>query len=66
MKDIICCKCNYVLDLDEWPDTGECPKCGGTMYEEGVAFTDTTVFEFFEFVKSLPGFLNKKKPKLKN
>ncbi len=33
-----CCKCNHVLDIENEPDTGECAKCGGTMYMEGDVF----------------------------
>jgi hypothetical protein len=61
-KDVICCKCNYVLDTEDHPDTGECPKCGGTMYEEGEVFSDGTIFELLRFVQSL-GLIDPKNKK---
>jgi phage FluMu protein Com len=36
--NIICTKCNHVLDLEVEPDTGECPKCDGHTYQEGDIF----------------------------
>jgi predicted nucleic acid-binding Zn-ribbon protein len=40
MLDIICTKCNHVLDLETEPDIGECPKCGGSMYQQGDVFDE--------------------------
>lgn len=40
MVKIICCKCYHVLDIDKEPDTGECPKCSGAMYQEGDIFDE--------------------------
>lgn len=38
--DIICTKCNYSLDIETEPDIGECPKCGGSMYQQGDVFDE--------------------------
>jgi len=65
-KDVICCKCNYVLDLDEYPDDGECPKCQGTMYEEGEAFDPLVTPIQNHFLDLFAEVSSKNPKKLKN
>jgi hypothetical protein len=33
--NITCIKCKYILDIEQHPDTGECPFCQGMMYQDG-------------------------------
>lgn len=48
--DLICSKCNYVLDLDVDVDTGECPKCQGMVYQEGDVIDDYEAKRYAELM----------------
>ena len=63
---MICCKCNYVLDLNEYLDDGECPKCGGTMYEEGEIFDPSITSSQNHFLDLLLEIQSKNPNRIKN
>ncbi len=48
--NLICVKCNYVLDLEIDLDDGTCPRCQGMVYQEGDVIEDHQSQRFLDLV----------------
>lgn len=60
--DLICAKCNYVLNRDSDVDDGVCPKCQGMVYQEGEVIDDSDHKRFLDLMDETMAKLRLFKP----